>query len=291
MDAQRASRTAIIVCQGRAAAEGRIAEGRFADPVAMALLRADEQVVVGLVRDGDPPRAWAERMEFEMVRAAADVIVPRTVAIDDAVRARLTSQLVILGAGLDDRAWRMPELADVDVFEVDHPASQADKRDRVGELRPQARSVRFVPVDFSHDQLEPALASAGHRRHEATTWIWEGVVTYLRRGEVATTLRAIRDSSTGGSRLIVNYQTMTLSTVLGRMVARAMAAAAGRRSPWADEPVRSSWTPDTMSKLLATHGFHVGRDDDMLTVASGLTMPVRQRRSLQSGRVAIADLA
>jgi hypothetical protein len=46
VDADRASRTAVLVCQGRAAAHGRIAAGRFADPVAMALLRDSERVAV-----------------------------------------------------------------------------------------------------------------------------------------------------------------------------------------------------------------------------------------------------
>ncbi len=139
MDADRASRTAVLVCQGRAAAHGRIGEGRFADPVAMALLRDDERVAVQRVRAGDPPKGVRDRVDFEMVRASAGTIVPRTVVIDDAVRARLVPQLVILGAGLDDRAWRMPELAGVEVFEVDHPASQRDKRSRVGDLQPLAK--------------------------------------------------------------------------------------------------------------------------------------------------------
>jgi methyltransferase (TIGR00027 family) len=181
VDADRASRTAVLVCQGRAAAHGRIAGGRFADPVAMALLRDDERVAVQWVRGGVPPKGWGGRVEFEMVRASAEVIVPRTVAIDDAVRTRLVPQLVIVGAGLDDRAWRMPELATVDLFEIDHPASQRDKRSRVADLRPLAKSVRFVPVDFTRDRLDTALASAGHRPEEVTTWIWEGVVPYLSR--------------------------------------------------------------------------------------------------------------
>jgi hypothetical protein len=58
-----------------------------------------------------------------------------------AVRARLAPQLVILGAGLDGRAWRIAEHADVDAFEVDHPASQQDKRDRVRELSTPRREV------------------------------------------------------------------------------------------------------------------------------------------------------
>jgi methyltransferase (TIGR00027 family) len=136
-----------------------------------------------------------------MVRASAEVIVSRTVAIDDAVRARPIQQLVIIGAGLDDRAWRMPELADVEVFEVDHPASQRDKRSRVGDLQPLAKSVRFVPVDFTRDRLDTALAPVGHRPEQATMWIWEGVVPYLSRAEVAATVQAVSSRSAAGSRL------------------------------------------------------------------------------------------
>jgi len=289
VEGDRASHTAVLVCQGRAAAHGRIAEGRFADPVAMELLRTDELLAVQRVREGRPPTGWGERVEFETVRASSEVVVPRTIAIDDAIRARPVSQLVVLGAGLDDRAWRMPELADVDVFEVDHPASQRDKRGRLGDLQPLARSVRFVPVDFSRDRLEAALASAGHDPDEATTWIWEGVVPYLSRGEVRATVQAAGGTSTAGSRLVVNYQSPSMSAAIGRLTVRAVTAVAGRRSPWADEPRRSSWSPSAMSGLLARHGFSLQRDDDLLALAVDLSIPVRHHRSLKAGRVAIAD--
>jgi methyltransferase (TIGR00027 family) len=289
MDANRASRTAVLVCQGRAAAHGRIAPGRFADPTATALLRDDERVAVQRVREGVPPRGWSERVEFEMVRASSEVIVPRTVAIDEAVRARLAPQLVIMGAGLDGRAWRMPELADVGVFEVDHPASQLDKRERVGALRPLAVALRFVPVDLTRDRLDVALASAGHRDTVATTWIWEGVVPYLGRAEVAATVNAVAGRSAEGSRLVVNYQSPALSAAVGRLAARAMTALARRPSPWATEPRRSSWTHTAMRELLGAHGFRVRGDDDLVTLAEGLNLSVRQRRSLRTGRVAVAD--
>lgn len=289
MDAERGSRTAVLVCQGRAAAHGRVADGQFADPVATELLREDEQDVVRQVRDDVPPDGWGNRLGYEMVKASAEVVVPRTVAIDNAVRGALGSQLVIIGAGLDTRAWRMPELVDVDVFEVDHPASQRDKRGRLGDRPAQAKSVTFVPVDFTSDRLAAALAASGHRPDEATTWIWEGVVPYLTRDEVAATLADVSDRSGVGSRLVVNYQAPALSATLGRAMVRVMTAVARQRTPWADEPIRSSWTPTAMSALLAEHGFEVNRDQDLLTLAYDLRVPIRQRGSLRTGRVVIAD--
>ncbi len=289
MDAERASRTAVLVCQGRAAADGRLALGRFADPVASRLLRGAELVAVERVRSATAPSGWAERVEFESVRASSEVAAARTVAIDDAVRARLMPQLVIIGAGLDDRAWRLPELADIDVFELDHPASQRDKRSRLGDLPLLARSMRFVPVDFTRDRFDEALAASGHRAETPTTWIWEGVVPYLTRAEVTATVQGLRAVSAAGSRLVVNYQSPSLLAVFGRLAAIAMAATARKRSPWADEPRRSSWTPSAMSELLAGHGFGAIWDRDLLTVADDLRIPVRHRRSLLTGRVAVAD--
>jgi hypothetical protein len=139
-----ASRTAVLVCQGRAVAHERLAVGRFEDPTAMALLRGAERAAVERARADGAPNGWADRMDVEMLHANAEVMVPRTVAIDDAVRQRPNPQLVILGAGLDGRAWRMPELADVDVFEVDPRDRGAatvrqDPQPAISQLRPRSR--------------------------------------------------------------------------------------------------------------------------------------------------------
>jgi methyltransferase (TIGR00027 family) len=289
METRAASQTAVLVCQGRAAAHERVAPGRFADPTAMALLRDDERVPVEQVRAGVAPKGWGARIPFEMVRACAEIMVPRTIAIDDAVRERHAPQLVILGAGLDGRAWRMGELADIDVFEVDHPASQQDKRDRLGDLSALSKTLRYVPVDFTHDRLEAALDAAGQQRTTPTTWVWEGVVPYLSRADVDGTAAVVSARSAPGSRLVVNYQSPAMSAAGGRLIARAMTALAGRSSPWASEPRRSSWTPAAMRELLTGHGLAVVRDDDLLALAERLPVPVKQRRSLRTGRVAVAD--
>jgi methyltransferase (TIGR00027 family) len=285
-----ASRTAVLVCQGRAVAHDRLAPGRFSDPIAALLLREGEREVVEQVRTGDMPSDWRQRLELEMLQACVEVIVPRTVAIDDAVRARLAPQLVILGAGLDGRAWRMPELAEVVTFEVDHPASQQDKQNRLSGLPPTAGVLRLVPVDLSHDRFDPALAAAGHDPAVPTTWIWEGVVPYLTRQQVAATVAALGARSAPGSRLIVNYQQPSVTARLGLLVLRAMLRAARRTDPLAGEPRRSSWTPAAMRRLLAGRGFAVSTDDDLRTVAERLGITVREGPSLRNDRVLVADL-
>src|SRR6185295_1247365 len=153
----RASATATLVCMGRAAAHEATSAARFSDPTALALLPEEARERVRRVRAGEVPKDWRGRIRYEHLRRLAQMMVARTVAIDDAVREAKAPQLVILGAGLDGRAWRMPELRDAVVYEVDHPDSQRVKRERAASLTPLARELRFVPVDFTRDRLGDAL--------------------------------------------------------------------------------------------------------------------------------------
>lgn len=291
MDATRAaSRTAVLTCQGRAVADGRIGVGRFSDPTAAVLLRDSEREVVERVRAGEAPTGdWRARMGYELVRGCGVIMAPRTIMIDDAIRECANPQVAVLGAGLDGRFWRMGELADVAGFEIDHPASQQDKRERLGPLPAVTGALHFVAVDFSHDRLDVALRAAGHDPLRPTTWVWEGVVRYLTRRDVTTTVAAVAALSAPGSRLIVNYQARSLVGSLGRAGMRLASRAARVADPLADEPHRSGWTPAALRRLLDRHGFTVVRDDDLLTGATALGTPLTQRRSLHNGRVAVAD--
>src|SRR5207247_6302785 len=99
-----------------------------------------------------------------MAHVMADLIALRTAAIDTAVRDAIAggaTQLVILGAGYDGRAWRMSELAGVRVFEVDRLATQGDKRAHLAELPPATGIVIFVAIDFEREPLGAALEHAG----------------------------------------------------------------------------------------------------------------------------------
>jgi methyltransferase (TIGR00027 family) len=101
----------------------------------------------------------------------------------------------------------MPELAGVDVLEVDHPDTQALKRERSAALAAKSRSLRFAPLDFERESLDRALEAAGHRASEPTIWLWEGVVMYLRDEAVRSTLGALAARSAPGSTLLVQYNT------------------------------------------------------------------------------------
>ncbi|MFL6078345.1 MAG: class I SAM-dependent methyltransferase [Ornithinibacter sp.] len=288
MTDRAASSTAVLVCQGRAAAHGRLAVGRFSDPVAEHLLDPDERTVVEQARSQHPPQGGPGRMAYELVRRTSVLMVPRTVAIDDAVRDHGAQQVVVVGAGLDARAWRMPELARATLFEVDHPASQRDKQRRLSGIEPTAGQVVAVAVDLEHDPLAPVLRATGFDPALETTWVWEGVVPYLTSDAVAETVRHLAELSAPGSILVVNYQSRSVSASVMRRVMRVAMRLTRQHDPMAGEPWRSAWSPDTMRAMLGRNGFETTRDDDLLTLASGLDLPHHADASLRNGRVAVA---
>ncbi|TPG18141.1 class I SAM-dependent methyltransferase [Pedococcus bigeumensis] len=288
MTERGASSTAVLVCQGRATADGRYAVGRFSDPVARELLDAADRELVDQVRAGDVPTRAADRMAYEMVRRTGLTMVPRTIAIDDAIRDHVAGQLVLLGAGLDSRAYRMPELAATTVFEVDHPASQRDKLRRVRALAPVAERLVPVAVDLTSERLAGPLDAAGFDTAAVSTWVWEGVVPYLSAADVRATVAQLAELTAPGSRLVINYQARSLPTSVMRKVMRLVLRLSGQPDPLAHEPWRSLWRPEVLRKLLADNGFSVVSDVDLLTGAEGLALPAENIGSRRNGRVAVA---
>jgi len=288
MSERAASSTAVLVCQGRATADGRYAVGRFSDPVARELLDPADHVVVDRVRADRVPTEAADRMAYEMVRRTGLTMVPRTISIDEALRGHAAGQVVILGAGLDARAWRMSELARAAVFEVDHPASQQDKLRRIVGLAPTAGQVVPVAIDLATERLGPALERAGFDRQAATTWVWEGVVPYLAADEVRATVGQIAELSAPGGRLVVNYQAKSLATTVMRQAMRLVLRASRQPDPLAGEPWRSLWQPNDMRKMLRANGFDVTSDSDLLALTAGLDLPADNNGSLRNGRVLVA---
>ncbi len=116
------------------------------------------------------------------------------------------AQVVILGAGLDSRAYRFDELkGQAKVLEVDQPATQSAKIARLKKIFHQLPPyVTYVPIDFNEETLEK-LAEYGYDRSLQTLFIWEGVAAYLRPDAVDATLAWVCSNSAPGSSIIFDY--------------------------------------------------------------------------------------
>jgi methyltransferase (TIGR00027 family) len=127
--------------------------------------------------------------------------------LEAAIRHQEVEQYVILGAGMDTFALRRPDLvARLQVFEVDHPGTQAHKRRRLREAgRELPVRQHFVPVDFSRENLAEALASSAYDPQAPSFFSWLGVTYYLTRGAALATLRAIAQVAPPGSQVIFDY--------------------------------------------------------------------------------------
>jgi methyltransferase (TIGR00027 family) len=120
--------------------------------------------------------------------------IARTRLIDDLLAEADPEQVLLLGAGYDSRAHRLPDMPTT--YEVDHPATQQAKRHRIDD-RP---NVHYLPVDLTRERL----TDAGIPRRR-TTVIWEGVTNYLTEDAVDRTLRDLTAVVKEGSTIILTY--------------------------------------------------------------------------------------
>lgn len=116
-------------------------------------------------------------------------------------------QYVNLGAGMDTFAFRRPDLIEqLQVFEVDHPATQAFKRRRIAELGwEQPAQLHFVPVDFTQENLSSVLTRSSYAPQTLSFFSWLGVTFSLPREAVFATLRAVANIAPAGSMIIFDY--------------------------------------------------------------------------------------
>jgi methyltransferase (TIGR00027 family) len=111
----------------------------------------------------------------------------------------------VLGAGLDTYAYRSTLRDRLRIFEVDHPATQAWKRQRLAEAAiPIPNSLTFAPIDFEQQTLAEGLAAAGFDSSLRTFFTWLGVVPYLTEEAVWSTLTFIASLS-NGAHVVLDY--------------------------------------------------------------------------------------
>lgn len=217
-----------------------------------------------------------------------DHVSLRTAAIDAALLAAVeagAAQLVVLGAGLDGRAWRLDALRNLVVFEVDHPATQADKQRRTAGRPARAAEVRFVAVDFERDSLAARLAEAGHQPDRPTAWIWEGVTPYLHPPAIEATLTDVGARSAPGSRLMVSYAVPQLSAVLSPALTPVIEAGFSVLG----EALHGAIDSPDLAAQLARHGYDVLEDTGNVQWAQQHLGSATMASAFRAERLAVAQ--
>lgn len=279
----RASNTAKLIAYYRMLGDmGITSVPGFSDPAARTMLagRAWERAI-----------RWAEKLAqdpYNPTRAKLmphlDMIMLRVAFIDAVIRDRKPKQVVILGAGLDTRAYRLETLRNVHVIEVDHPDTQFYKRQRVGVLGTPIARLSFAPVDFTggQGQLGAALTATGFDSQMPTLWLWEGVIMYLRDAALRETLATLRQLSAPGSTLIAHYHEPSPSsvrTLLKRVVLRAIS-----------EPQVGLRRREVMQREIERAGFRVIEDAGLPEQAARLGTVAPGEPEAQLSRILVASI-
>jgi methyltransferase (TIGR00027 family) len=177
-------------------------------------------------------------------------------ALGDALRAGV-DQVVILGAGFDCRAYRIPGINRARVFEVDHPATQPRKREivtrRLGALPPH---VTLVAVDLTTQALDAVMPGAGYRGEARTFFICEGLTHYLSPAVVDAVFRYVARAA-AGSQMVFTYIHRAMLDGSVRFEGAANTLATVRR---AGEPYTFGWDPLELPRYLAERDLRLLED-------------------------------
>jgi len=270
----KASQTAQYIAFCRALeTQEQPARRLFNDPFAFALLSDSYRMFARMARLPVIGKLVYAILDLGLPYALSSAVV-RTRAIDDLVRDAIRSgarQLILLGAGFDSRGCRLDEAAEIEVFEVDHPATQRVKKERLhacmGKL---PTNIRYVAVDFERDVLEAKLIESGYNPAVQAVVVWEGVIDYLTESAVQNTLAVLTRLLAPSSLLIFTY---THKGALDGSKAfpgirhwRSLSNACG-------EPFLFGFNPDTLSEVLKPHLFLLQSDASTEEIAQHYCSP------------------
>ncbi len=246
------SRTALRVALRRAAHQIVDASPLvFPDPFAVTILGADAaEELRRTPRAARKPFSAALRSWMVARARFAEDVLAEFAGRSEAL------QYLVLGAGLDTFSLRNP-YPHVQVFEVDHPSTQAWKRERLanaGMVLPP--SARLVPVDFERESLEEQLLGDSFDLNLRTVTAWLGVVPYLTPAAFRATCRVLGNFAPG-SHIVFDYsQPRAVLPPVEQLMHDSLAA----RVAQAGEPFQLFFTPSALAKELKRHGLMVVKD-------------------------------
>jgi methyltransferase (TIGR00027 family) len=254
MQEAQPSKTALRVALRRAAHQVHDARPLvFDDPLAVKILGPEFAEEIKRTPSAEKRPFSAALRAFMVCRAkfAEDVLA-------DGVREDGMRQYVVLGAGLDTFAYRN-KLAEVKVFEVDHPATQAWKRERLraaGIAAPE--TMKFVAVDFETMSLRQELLRAGFDFNVPAAVAWLGVVPYLTAEAFAATMRVLERLAPGSSAVFDYSQPREVLPEVEQLMLDSIAA----RVAMAGEPFQLFFTPAQLADEMQHYGWRVVEDLD-----------------------------
>jgi methyltransferase (TIGR00027 family) len=250
------SRTAMMIARQRAAHQLLDHGSILDDPFAIRILREDEKDVLQFA-NAHPLASIGRLFTTARSRIAEDAL---SRAVEGGVR-----QIVILGAGLDTFALRNPHGArQIRIYEVDHPATQAWKLERLVEARiPLPRWLILVPVDFERDDLGEKLVAAGFQQNSPAFFTWLGVVPYLTHDAIGRILDYM--SSIQNSEVVFDYiePPEAFSEEL-----RQLEKQRAEQLEKIGERSASRFEPAGMGAILRSHGFSAIEDINFQEIAS-----------------------
>ena len=168
----------------------------FADPLALPILGSDAESAIALAKER--PERRGLRLFIAMRSRFAEDSARH--AIDKGVR-----QILVLGAGLDTFAYRLERTPELRIFELDHPATQAEKRRRLNEAQiAEPAHVSYVAHDFESGSMTVALKAAGLDPDKGAFVLWLGVTPYLTEEAVFATLGEL-SRWPGGTEVVFDY--------------------------------------------------------------------------------------
>jgi methyltransferase (TIGR00027 family) len=249
MQAGQPSQTALGAARLRAAHQVLDGASILADPLAVRILGAEEAVSL----DHAQAHPMGPRLRWFIAARSRIAEEALTVAVGNGA-----TQLVVLGAGLDTLAYRTPLASRLRIFEVDHPATQAWKRQLLTAAAIAVpSSLTFVAVDFERETLADALDAAGFDRGQRSFFSWLGVVPYLTEQAVFSTLDTIARLP-GGAEVVFDYVNPAASVApAGRAAHQALA----ERVASVGESLQSYF--DTERLCADLHGIGFGAVDDI----------------------------
>jgi methyltransferase (TIGR00027 family) len=273
MHDHQVSRTALFTAYSRGFHHACDQPLIFSDPLAFELLPAGERaametqllelfssvnpVAAGAFTDRESAIGWLMQSG-----AAASILLSRAAYAEECLErsvAQGVGQYVMLGAGLDSFAHRRPELLEkLTLFEVDHPATQGYKRQRLAELGwREPNKLHYLPIDFTRERLAERLAASDFDPRLPTFFSWLGVSYYLPRQTVLETLGEIARLVPAGSLVVFDYldRGAFIPERCSPRVQRMLDHVASL-----GEPMQTGFDPDELARELAVAGLELAEN-------------------------------